>query len=185
MSKRIQLLLGAATIGTVGAIPPAFAQEASLAIEEIIVTARKTEENSQDIPIALEAFSATTIAEKGVDGIEDVAGLSAALTFDTGLLPNDTRPVIRGLSSTRGRSNVATLIDDVDVTSEALTTGGGGITGNLRLMDLQRVEIVKGPQSVLYGRSAFTGAVNYSPSGHCRSLVGRWMSTLTNMTLWN
>lgn len=162
MSKCSRLLVGAASIG-VSASMVSFvqAQEASLAIEEIIVSARKTEENSQDIPIALEAFSAKTITEKGIEGVEDVADLSASLTFDTGLLPNDTRPVIRGLSSTRGRANVATLIDDVDVTSEALTTGGGGITGNLRLMDLERVEIVKGPQSVLYGRSAFTGAINY------------------------
>ncbi|ARN73199.1 TonB-dependent receptor [Oceanicoccus sagamiensis] len=144
------------------AVVPSMAQEgASLAIEEIIVTARKTEENLQSIPIALDAISPTMISERGISNVEDVAQYSAGLVFDSGLLPNDTRPVIRGLSSSRGRANVATLIDDVDVTSEAMTTGGGGITANLRLMDLERVEVVKGPQSVLYGRSAFSGAVNY------------------------
>lgn len=144
---------------------PAHAQGQSVgqnrAIEEIIVSARKTEENVQDIPIALQAISSQMIEERRIVGIEGIADLSAGLVFDSGLLPNDTRPVIRGLSSARGRANVATLIDDVDVTSESLTTGGGGMTANLRLMDLERVEIVKGPQSVLYGRSAFTGAVNY------------------------
>ncbi|MGK0498922.1 MAG: outer membrane receptor protein involved in Fe transport, partial [Oceanicoccus sp.] len=139
---------------------PAFAKGGpNLAMEEIIVTARKTEENLQTIPISLDAVTSTEIQEKGINDISDVAKLSASLIFDVGLQPNDTRPVIRGVSSTRGRANVATLIDDVDITSEALTTGGGGISANLRLMDLERVEIVKGPQSVLYGRSAFTGAV--------------------------
>ncbi|WP_101758969.1 TonB-dependent receptor [Oceanicoccus sp. KOV_DT_Chl] len=160
LSWGIKSALAAAAVTAMNT--PAFAQnDINLAIEEIIVTARKTEENMQTIPMAMDAISTTTIQEKGVSNIEDVAQLSASLVFDTGLMPNDTRPVIRGVSSTRGRANVATLIDDVDITSEALTTGGGGITANLRLMDLERVEIVKGPQSVLYGRSAFTGAVNY------------------------
>ncbi|ARN73434.1 TonB-dependent receptor [Oceanicoccus sagamiensis] len=141
--------------------PVVAANDINLAIEEIIVTARKTEENLQSIPMALDAVTSVQIQEKGINSVADVAQLSAGLVFDVGLTPNDTRPVIRGLSSTRGRSNVATLIDDIDITSEALTTGGGGITANLRLMDLERVEVVKGPQSVLYGRSAFTGAINY------------------------
>ncbi len=150
-------LLAAASIQA----PMVAANDINLAIEEIIVTARKTEENLQNIPMALDALTTTQIEEKGISNIADVAQLSAGLVFDVGLTPNDTRPVIRGVSSTRGRANVATLIDDIDITSEALTTGGGGITANLRLMDLERVEVVKGPQSVLYGRSAFTGAVNY------------------------
>ena len=104
-------LLAAATIQA----PAVAANEVNLAIEEIIVTARKTEENLQSIPMALDAVTTTQIEEKGVSNIADVAQLSAGLVFDVGLTPNDTRPVIRGVSSTRGRANVATLIDDIDI----------------------------------------------------------------------
>ena len=64
------------------------------------------------------------------------------------------------------------MVDFVDVSSEALTVGGGGITTNLRLLDLERVEIVKGPQSALYGRSAFTGAINYVTRRPTDTLTG-------------
>ena len=134
----------------------------SLAIEEVVVTARKGKaEDLQTVPMAINALSEQAIQEQNIQGVEDVSKLVSGLVFDTGLLPNDTRPTIRGLSTTRGRSNVATLIDFVDVSSEALSTAGGGMTANMRLADLQRVEVVKGPQSVLYGRSAFSGAINY------------------------
>jgi iron complex outermembrane receptor protein len=134
----------------------------SLSIQEVVVTARKGKaEDLQIVPIAINAISEQSIEEKGITGVEDVAKMVSGLTFDTGLLPNDTRPTLRGLSTTRGRSNVATLIDYVDISSEALATAGGGMTGNMRLTDLERVEVIKGPQTVMYGRSAFSGAINY------------------------
>ena len=77
------------------------------------------------------------------------------------MLPSDTRPAIRGVTAQRGRPNVGILVDSVDASSEALTVAGGGVTANLRLLDLERVEILKGPQNALYGRSAFSGAINY------------------------
>ncbi|WP_101758972.1 TonB-dependent receptor [Oceanicoccus sp. KOV_DT_Chl] len=136
--------------------------QSNYAIEEVVVTARKgAAEDMQSVPLAINALSAQMIQEKGISGVEDISQMVSGLVFDSGLLPNDTRPTIRGLSTTRGRANVATLIDFVDVSSEALSTAGGGMTGNMRLTDLERVEVVKGPQSVLYGRSAFSGAINY------------------------
>lgn len=163
MSTRFALLVGAAsTVVLAMAGVPVKAQENSkLAMEEIVVTARKRAETLEDVPIAIEAMGTQKIEENGIDSVARVAQYSASLTYDTGVLPNDTRPVIRGVSSNRGRANVATLVDDIDVTSEALTVGGGGMTANMRLMDLQQVEIIKGPQSVVYGRSAFSGAINY------------------------
>jgi outer membrane receptor protein involved in Fe transport len=81
--------------------------------------------------------------------------------FDQDFGANDTRPSIRGLPATRGRPPVGILIDGIDVSSEAIATAGGGNLLNLRLLDLERIEVVKGPQSALYGRVAFGGAVNY------------------------
>ena len=84
------------------------------------------------------------------------------MTFDTGYNPTDTRVNIRGLSATRGRSNVAFLIDGIDVTTENVIAAGSGVLASRRLLnDVERIEVVKGTQSALYGRAAFSGAISY------------------------
>jgi iron complex outermembrane receptor protein len=130
-------------------------------LEEVLVTARKKVENLQSVPISIDALGEAMLTEKAITTLEDVAKYSTSLTFDQGVLPNDTRPVIRGVNITRGRPNVGILIDGIDVSSETLTVAGGGAFANLGLLDLERIEVIKGPQSATYGRSAFSGAVNY------------------------
>ena len=146
------------------ALPPSpgYAQDgADIALEEIVVSARKRDESLQEVPIAVDVFSEAQLQQLSIDSVETLARYTPSLTYDQGVLPMDTRPIIRGASALRGRPNAAILVDFVDVSSEALTVAGGGVTSNLSLLDLERVEVVKGPQSALYGRSAFTGAVNY------------------------
>src|SRR5210317_1844940 len=130
-------------------------------LEEILVTARKKVENLQSVPIGIDSFSAEMLDEKAINTLEGVAKYSTSLTFSQGVLPNDTRPVIRGLNINRGRPNVGILVDGIDISSETLTVTGGGATLNVGLLDLERIEVIKGPQSATYGRSAFAGAVNY------------------------
>ncbi len=147
---------------------PAFAEDTvessaadEQAVGDIIVTARKREESVQDVPIAINVLSAAAIERKNIDGPGDVANQTPGLTFDVGLVPSDTRISIRGLQATRGRPNVAILVDGIDTSSENFGVAGGGLLANLRLVDVERIEVVKGPQTVLYGRSAFAGAINY------------------------
>lgn len=129
--------------------------------QTVIVTARKRQERAQDVPLSIGVISAADVESKRITEIDRVANLTPGLTFDVGLLPTDTRIAIRGLQAVRGRPNVAILVDGVDTSSENFGVAGGGILANLRLVDVERVEVVKGPQNVLYGRSAFAGAVNY------------------------
>jgi iron complex outermembrane receptor protein len=142
---------------------PANAQapDAGAVLDEIVVTARKREENLQDVPIAVTALSAETLRREGVKDVQDITARDPSLSFDKGIAAYDTRIVIRGLSPTRGRPNVATLVDGIDVSSEAVGVAGGSLLINPRLVDIARVEVVKGPQSALYGRSAFAGAISY------------------------
>ncbi|MBN8280705.1 MAG: TonB-dependent receptor [Gammaproteobacteria bacterium] len=153
----------------------AFAVDA-LAVDEVIVTTRKREENLQSVPIAVDAITAEDIEQKGISSLEDVIAQSPSVILDQGFAPQDQRIVIRGLSPTRGRQNVAVLQDGVDVSSEAgAATAGGSLLINPRLFDLERVEIVKGPQIALYGRSAFAGAINYvtrKPGDEFRARAG-------------
>ncbi|MDX2144694.1 MAG: TonB-dependent receptor [Rhodospirillaceae bacterium] len=154
-SRRLSAAFLATTVLTFVPIH-AFAQ-----VEEIIVTTRKRAENLQDVPIVVTAFSAETLQRKGLAELEDIIKYTSGVQFDEGFSAQDTRVVVRGLSPTRGRPNVAFLMDDVDISSEAINTAGSSFLINPRLFDVERVEIVKGPHSALFGRSAFAGAINY------------------------
>ena len=131
-------------------------------IEEVVVTTRKREENLQDIPLAVSAITAEQIQRQGINSLSDVVASQPSVQFDQSYGPADNRITVRGLSNTRGRSNVAFLIDGIDVTTENLISAGSGLLANRRLLsDVERIEIVKGPQSALCGRQTFGGAVNF------------------------
>lgn len=161
-SFKTSLLWSAAAIAAIpmGLTPaPVVAQD--LALEEIIVTTRKREENLMDIPVSIIAISADQLDNYGLSNLEDIAKIVPGLTFDRSVSQNDYRPAIRGLQAEQGRTSVGLLIDGIDITSENLQVAGGGSLARLSLVDVERIEVVKGPQAALYGRSAFGGAVNY------------------------
>lgn len=129
--------------------------------DELVVTVRKEEESLQEVPISVNVIDQQQLFKLGLNSLSDVTKLTPSLIFDQGFAPQDTRIVIRGLAPTRGRQNVAVLQDGIDISSEAIGTAGGSLLTNPRLYDLERVEVVKGPQGAIYGRSAFAGAINY------------------------
>jgi outer membrane receptor protein involved in Fe transport len=144
-------------------------------IEEVVVTTRKREENLQDIPLAVSAISAEQIQRQGISNLADVVQNQPSVQFDQSFGPADNRITVRGLSNTRGRSNVAFLIDGIDVTTENLISAGSGLLANRRLLsDVERIEVVKGPQSALFGRSAFAGAISYITKEPGDELEGRF-----------
>jgi iron complex outermembrane receptor protein len=161
-STRIILLAATALLAAgIGMAPAARAakqtDEASdnTAIEEIIVTTRKRAENIQTVPLSITAFTATDIEDAGITGVEDVALLTPGFTISP-LFGNAgaVTPVIRGLSQTIGEPNVGFFIDGVYQSSRAVMQA---LLGN----SIERIEVAKGPQSALYGRNTFGGAINY------------------------
>ncbi|MCZ0953245.1 MAG: TonB-dependent receptor [Rhodospirillaceae bacterium] len=135
----------------VGAMPHATAQEGP-ALEEIVVTARKIEENLRDIPLTVSAFTEQALEEQGIASLQDIADATPGFDFAQAFGRNDFRPVIRGQSNILGRANAGLFVDGI-----IIEQGNASIP----LSALQRVEVVKGPQSALYGRSTLAGAVNY------------------------
>jgi outer membrane receptor protein involved in Fe transport len=140
---------------------------------DIVVTARRRAEQLQDVPLAITAFAAETIERDGIRATEDVARRTPGLTFDIGGFPNDTRPALRGMQAERGRPSVAVLLDGQDLSGENISIAGGTAALNMSLFDLERIEVVKGPQSTLYGRNAFAGAINYVSKKPGFTLGGR------------
>ncbi len=120
----------------------------------IIVTARTFEENLQDVPLAVSALTAETLQRRGADDLGDIADNIVGFAFEefTGLL---AQPTIRGQTNLRVTSpvqNVATYLDGVYIQRQYLIDQG--------LLALDRVEVIKGPQSALYGRNSFAGVIN-------------------------
>ncbi len=136
---------------------------AAVTLEEITVTSRRRAESLSDVPVAIDAISSAAIEERNVNSVNSVAALTPGLEFDKGASPADMRPSLRGISLIEGRSNVAVIVDGLDVTGVSLNTiiGGGGSQTAAALMDLERIEVVKGPQAVYFGRSAFAGAIQF------------------------
>lgn len=130
-------------------------------LEDIIVTARRLDENLQEIPVAVSVISEQRIEIEAVRDLTNIADLTPSLQFDQGFWPNDTRVSIRGLFNRAGRPSAAILVDGIDAGSEQLESAGGSALLNQRLLDIERVEVAKGPQVALYGRAAFAGAINY------------------------
>lgn len=120
--------------------------------EVIIVTARKREEALQDVPLPITAFSAQAITDRGLTSIADIATQTPGFSFRSGFGRTFDRPVIRGMATIQGGSNAAFFLDGVFITGSAAGYG---------LDTLARVEVIRGPQSALFGRSTFAGAINF------------------------
>lgn len=123
---------------------------------EIVVTARRYEETTQDVPIALSALNADAIENRQIETMHDLAAMVPGLVLEQASSIASTRPTIRGMSQlarVADESNVGVFIDGVY---------SSGLSGSdLPFEALERVEVVRGPQSALYGRNTFAGAINY------------------------
>jgi iron complex outermembrane receptor protein len=138
-------------------------------IEEIIVTARKREESLMEVPESLSTFSANLIERANVKDLGDIGLMVPNLYMSTRLdgYPNVS---IRGLGAFGNTQGVGFYLDDVQLFSDASSRFG----------DLQRIEVLKGPQGILYGGSNIGGAVKFVSerpdperySGHARVRAG-------------
>ena len=129
-------------------------------LEEIVVTATKRSETLQDVPVAITAISADEIAARGFTNYSDYINTVPNMYMaDTG--PGRTQIYIRGLVAQGGSGfPVATYFGEA-VTS-VLTNNGG--FANLRLVDIDRVEILRGPQGTLFGANSLAGVLRVVPS---------------------
>lgn len=144
----------AVVAAALGFMVPA-AELAAQALEEIIVTARRVEERLKDVPLSVTVFDANTIEQAGITSLGDIAELTPGLTFFNTQGTQLPVPVIRGIAPTDvfGQQNAAIFIDGVYVAARRAL--------NFSQLNIERIEILKGPQSAQYGRTALSGAINY------------------------
>ena len=152
--SRNGFVLPALVLAAVLGLSPVVAQERAGGngiVEEVIVTARKLEESLQETPVAVTAVTAAQMESWGLDGLADISKITAGLIFDSEFARGANRPVIRGQANILNDSGVSYFIDGVYVS---------GSIDDYDLNDVERVEVVKGPQSALYGRNTYSGAIN-------------------------
>lgn len=149
------------------------------AIEEILVTARKREENLQDVPISIAAFSAADIEARSMDKLQDLANFVPNFSFFN--------------SGTRGKSAPQAVIRGVGQNDAGITNDPGVgiyVDGiylarlhglNLDLLELERIEVLRGPQGTLFGKNTNGGAVNIVSvkpgnefSGYSKIIIGQF-----------
>ncbi len=129
----------------------------------IIVTARKMSENLQEVPSTIAVVSSDSIEDLALDSVADISRLTAGLTFDDSFGRDSNRPVIRGQANILGDSGVAVFIDGIYFS---------GSIGDYNVDNIERIEVVKGPQSALYGRNTYSGAINIISKGPADQLEG-------------
>jgi outer membrane receptor protein involved in Fe transport len=158
MKSLIRGALLAATVmspGTVLAQTGGASEDAAVSEEDsgglIIVTARRKEENLQDVPVAVTVFGSEDLFEDGITDIDALSSRTPGFVFDTPFGRQFDRPIIRGQANILGSSGVSVFIDNVNVTQSIRSLNFG---------DIDSIEIIKGPQSALFGRNTYSGAIN-------------------------
>lgn len=152
-------LMAATALG----VTPSYAQVAESGVDArtdsdiIIVTARKKEENLQSVPVTVSVFGEQLIDDANIAGLEDLSDFTPGFQLQSAFGRDADRPIIRGASNIiSSEGKVGFFIDGIPFV--------GAVTA-LDLEGFSRVEIIKGPQSAVFGRGTLSGAVNYVSKG--------------------
>jgi iron complex outermembrane receptor protein len=141
--------------------PPADAAVSdSATLDEIVVTARRREEQLQDVPLAIQAFSDETLEDRRIENATDLSKIVPALTSAQSSR-NEENYVIRAMSGSGASISGQQVTVPTYIAQVPLPIGDGGGPG--RYYDLQNIQVLKGPQGTLFGRNSTGGAVLFEP----------------------
>jgi iron complex outermembrane receptor protein len=160
MKKGSRFIFG--LLAASGLTMPAIAQtdpqpaEETGGLEEIVVTAQKTRDNLQTVPLSLTAFTGDNLTRSNIENVKDLAARTPSLNVDT-FSPGQPRYFIRGIGGTAAGSArdaaVGVFVDEVYMGRPSMTSTD--------FVDIDRVEILRGPQGTLFGRNVVGGALSY------------------------
>jgi iron complex outermembrane receptor protein len=148
--------VAAATATGLSSAYPAVAEEPAVGLEEIVVTAQKRIESERDVPISMTVFSSQQLQDYGIEGVQDYMQLTPNVAFFSSGNSTDQKISIRGVTNVGGYVNsLAVYVDEFNV-----TPGPASSTYEQNLLDLERVEVLRGPQGITFGRNVIGGAVS-------------------------
>jgi iron complex outermembrane receptor protein len=135
-------------------------------LQEIVVTARRREENVQSVPVSISAFSSQVLAERNVREVQDLNVIVPGFRFAGEGGKNITNVTLRGLSKVplgEGISAVVTYFGNVPLSGEGT---------NIPTFDVSSIQVLKGPQGTLFGRNTLGGAIIVTPAAPSYQLGG-------------
>jgi iron complex outermembrane recepter protein len=125
----------------------------SARLEEVVVTAQRREEKLQEVPVSVTAFSEAAIRDSGIRNTGDFMALTPNVSFDQSFTVGNSFVTMRGVEQINNAdSPVAIVVDGVPQGNQKQL--------KMDLFDVERIEVLKGPQGALYGRNAIGGAIN-------------------------
>jgi outer membrane receptor protein involved in Fe transport len=164
--KRTLLSASIALIGSISLPGQALAADSAAsptdtaALDKIVVTAQRREESAQDVGVAISVISGEELAERGVTKINQLKNLTPSLEIEPAFGGGQPQFRLRGIGfqdyATNNSSPVGVYLGDVALPLPVQTQG--------QLFDLERVEVLRGPQGTLYGRNTTGGAINFIPA---------------------
>ena len=142
--------------GSPATAPQGTAAQPTDGIADIVVTAQRRAENVQDIPIAITAFSGETLENANISSLEELQGRTPGLVLNS-FSPGQPEVAIRGIGTKEDGAGASdstlVMVDGVYFATRTAT--------NLDIFDLERVEVLRGPQGTLFGKNAIAGVINY------------------------
>ena len=176
-SLQVALLPACAVLAVFGLVPgTVIAQDTeaaqdtdALSIEEVIVTAQRREQNLQDVPISISAFTADQIAKNMFGDVAQYLTKTPNASFITNGARSRRQISIRGVTNFLGFVGTSTTgfyVDDFSV---------AGSTINPPIMDIERIEILRGPQATYFGRNALGGGINITTKKPTNEFLGSVM----------
>ncbi len=183
-SNRAGLLMLTASILVMGYMAPAMAQDSARPVantDDIIVTARRSEEKLQDVPISITVLTQDAIAKRNIVNAGDLGSYVPSLATNANFGPEKSSFSIRGFIQ-EGRTSPSVGVYFADVVAPRANTGttSGNGAGVGAFFDLQNVQVLKGPQGTLFGRNTTGGAILLVPTKPTDQFEGYIEGTLGN-----
>jgi iron complex outermembrane receptor protein len=154
------------------------AQDESSVLEEVTVTAQKREQNLQDVPIAITVFDAETLRFNDIANLEEIAERTPNFVM-TSVNPAEPNFYIRGIGTEGLNSNAAGDPSVVMFVDGVYVGRAGG--SNLDMFDLERVEVLRGPQGTLFGKNAVGGLIHMVSARPSEEFDARLQATVGNL----
>jgi outer membrane receptor protein involved in Fe transport len=160
-----QALLAAGSTLAVCAALPAYAQDDTTSLErnatEIVVTAQKRSERLQDVPISISVVTGEQMQQSGGSQLTDYAAYVPGLQVDNAGSPGRSTLSLRGVAPIGPSATVGIYLDDAPIGSSGIYNRSQTFTLDLLPYDIERLEVLRGPQGTLYGASSIGGLFKY------------------------
>ncbi|WP_321392447.1 TonB-dependent receptor [Emcibacter sp.] len=148
-------------------------EENLITLEEIVVTSQYREQRLQEVPVAVTAFTSSDIANAGISSTQDFIDMTPNMTLDDSFTYGNTFVVLRGVTQINNAdSPVAIVVDGVPQNNQKQF--------KMDLFDIERIEVLKGPQGALYGRNAIGGAINIVTKQPTNEMEGKVTAGISN-----